>query len=429
MTQNDLAWQKLFRDHKIIDSIEQYGEFTISSREINVYREARLMTKFDHHANLPVLFQDNHLAILPISRGSYVIAEFDAYMKFENDDSPDIEYISFPENIQSIDFENITSEATAINCAYVSGIFNHFLEDEELLPTVSGRMGSGTFNFNINHLKNNNQINLIVSGSQIEIDGGYEGINSLSLIEAKNSISSDFLIRQLYYPFRLWSHKIEKEVASIFLTYSNGIFHLYKYRFEDHHHYNSLVLMRHKRYSLENRDISMNDIQKILASTASIKEPEVPFPQADSFERLLNLCELLYHKIELSKDDVTTTYDFDARQTDYYTNAGRYLGVIDKKKDNSIHYCLTAEGEKLFTLNYKNRQLRLIELILQHYVFAEALTLYIERAEPPTKDTIVKLMKTANLYHIDTDITFNRRASTVLGWINWILNNLADSCF
>jgi hypothetical protein len=427
MTQNDLAWEKLFRDHKIIDSINQYGEFTISSREINVYREARLMTKFDHYANLPALFQDNYLAILPISRGGYIIAKFDAYMKFENGDIPDIEYISFPENIQSIDFENITSEATAINCAYVSGIFEHFLEEEELLPTVSGRMGSGSFNFNINHLKNNNRVKIIVDGSQLEIDGGYEGVNSLSLIEAKNSISSDFLIRQLYYPFRLWNHRIEKKVSSIFLTYSNGIFHLYKYRFEDHHHYNSLTLVKQKRYSLESRDISVDDIQKILASTALIKEPKIPFPQADSFERLINLCELLYHKIELSKDNVTTNYDFDTRQTDYYTNAGRYLGLIDKKKDNGIHYCLTAEGGELFTLNYKNRQLRLIELILQHSVFAEALTLYLERAEPPTKDKIVELMKRANLYHIDTDITFNRRASTILGWINWILNVLENS--
>ncbi len=31
-----------------------------------------------------------------------------------------------------------------------------------------------------------------VKNSQIEIDGGYEGLESLSLIEAKNSLSKDF---------------------------------------------------------------------------------------------------------------------------------------------------------------------------------------------------------------------------------------------
>ena len=31
-----------------------------------------------------------------------------------------------------------------------------------------------------------------VNNSQIEIDGGFEGVETLSLIEAKNSLSDDF---------------------------------------------------------------------------------------------------------------------------------------------------------------------------------------------------------------------------------------------
>lgn len=167
------------------------------------------MTKFDHHNNLPTLFQKNQLSVLPVTRGSYVIAKFDAYQTFQSFDESPVEHLAFPENIQSIDFENITSEATAINCAYVSGIFAHFLEEDALLPTVSGRMNSGTFNFKINSLNEPPELrNLNVVNSQVEIDGGYEGSRSLALIEAKNSISSDFLVRQLYYLFRLWKNNI-----------------------------------------------------------------------------------------------------------------------------------------------------------------------------------------------------------------------------
>ena len=42
-------------------------------------------------------------------------------------------------------------------------------------------MSSLDFNFNIN--AKNGLLNVNVQNSQIEIDGGYEGINSLSLIE------------------------------------------------------------------------------------------------------------------------------------------------------------------------------------------------------------------------------------------------------
>ncbi len=421
-TKNDSAWEKLFKQHKIIENIKKDGQFIINSRAINEFREARLMTKFDYRSNLPTLFQENQLSILPITRGDYAIAGFEAYKSFEqNSDSP-IEYLKFPEHIQSIDYENITSEATAVNCAYVSGIFAHFLEEEELLPTVSGRMSSESFDFEITDLKHSNLINLNVVNSQIEIDGGYEGIGSLSLIEAKNSISSDFLVRQLYYPFRLWENKIAKEVKPIFLIYTNGIFYLYEYNFENPQNYNSLVLIKQQRYSLETKDISLEDIQNILKTTITVSEPEIPFPQADSFERVINLCELLNEQTELTKDDVTTTYDFDKRQTDYYTNAGRYLGLIEKKNDDGIKFFLTDEGKSLFKRNYKQRQLRLVELILKHSAFSNSLALYFKKVDVPTKSEIVEIMRHSNLYNVNTEKTFSRRASTILGWINWILS-------
>ena len=331
ITKNDCAWEKLFDKYKIIENINKDGQFIINSWSINEFREARLMTKFDHHNNLPTLFQENQLSILPITRGDYVIAKFEAYKSLEQHDDEPIEYLKFPEHIQSIDYKNITGEATVINSAYISGIFAQFFEEEELLPTVNGRMSSEAFNFDIKNLKNSNLINLDVVNSQIEIDGGYEGIGSLSLIEAKNSISSDFLVRQLYYPFRLWKNKVSKEVKSIFLIYTNGIFSLYEYKFENPKNYNSLVLIKHKRYSLEANDITLCDIQHILQATKVVKEPEIPFPQADSFERVINLCELLraYLLIKSFKPD--------------------YLIRLNKKHDCNVQFAtLTHELAHLY---------------------------------------------------------------------------------
>ncbi|WP_423231967.1 hypothetical protein PVA48_15010 [Akkermansia sp. JRP_AM1] len=51
---NDIAWEQIFEKHRILDAIKSKGRVTISSTDINEFREARLMTKFDHRSQLPI---------------------------------------------------------------------------------------------------------------------------------------------------------------------------------------------------------------------------------------------------------------------------------------------------------------------------------------------------------------------------------------
>lgn len=418
-TKNDVAWGQLFEQLDIVNQISKEGSFEITAKDINKVREARLMTKFDHKTNLPKIFLDNKLSILPITRGSYVISQFEAYKNFE-DINGEINRVNFPEHIVSIDYDNITSEATAINCAYVSGILRDFTEDEALVPTVNGRMSSKTFDFNIQNRVTNKKMPITVINSQIEIDGGYEGIQSLALIEAKNSISSDFLIRQLYYPYRLWSSNIHKQVKPIFLVYSNGIYNLYEYKFEDDTNYNSLYLVKQKNYSIEAGDITLDDIINVYKDIEIIPEPEIPFPQANSFKRIINLCELLYQN-NMTKDDITMNYDFDPRQTNYYTDAARYLGVVNKKRENgNIEFFLNDEGQAIFKLRYKARQLKFVEIILKHKPFYDAFTKCLNSGEIPSKNEVVRIMESTSVYGISSENTYGRRASSITGWLNWI---------
>lgn len=420
-TKNGRAWKKLFDKYNIISNIEKNGVFEITSSQINEFREARLMTKFDHKKNLPKLFSKNKLSILPITRGTYLISQFDAYKNFEEIDS-EVVRISFPTYIESIDFENITSEATALNCAYVSGMLGDFMEDEKILPTVSGRMSSDSFEFNIINTETRLKKNIAVINSQIEIDGGYEGVETLALIEAKNSISDDFLVRQLYYPYRLWNNKISKKVKPLFLTYSNGIFSFYEYEFQEPDNYNSLILLKQQNYSIEQTKINFQDIVKVFQHLTLVEEPDIPFPQADYFKRIINLCELL-NENELTREEITTNYDFDPRQTNYYSDAGRYLGLIEKRMENSeIIFSLTDEGERLFRLKYKARQLKFVELILRHKVFNEVFRKHITYGKMPDRKEIIETMKNSELFNVRSEATFHRRASTVIAWINWILD-------
>jgi hypothetical protein len=419
-SKNDLAWEQIFEKYEIIDAIERSSCFEISSSEINEFREARLMTKFDHRSQIPKLFADNNLSILPVSRGGYIIGEFEIFHKL-SEDNIEVEKITFPHFIETLDYQDITSEATAINCAFISQIIHDFTGEDSLYPTVSGRMSSSSFDFKIDS-KDQSFIKVSVGKSQIEIDGGYEGSNSLNLIEAKNYICNDLLIRQLFYPYKLWTGKINKKVRPIFLTYTNGIFHLREYTFTDSGHYNSLQLVQQRKYAVQDGVMNIEIIQQILNTTVIKDEPEVPVPQADSFERVINLCELLNEKYTLTKEQITQNYNFVPRQADYYFNAGRYLGLLQRKEENGATiFCLTQEGSDLFNLSIFNRQIKFIELILSHSMFNHTLCAYFKNGIKPAKKDIIQIMYNANLGDI-ADETYKRRASTVVSWINWIID-------
>lgn len=416
---NDEAWELLFKKYSLLDRIERDGRVVISAERIREVREPRLMTKFDHKANLPQIFLNNGLSILPITRGRYIISSFEAYKTFEQPET-EPEKVFVPDYLQSLAPQFLTSEAIALNFAGASGILKDFLEDEKIMPTVNGRMSSGAFEFDIETKTGRSHVE--VSNSQIEIDAGYEGIRYLSLFEAKKmDLAEDFLIRQLYYPYRTWKDRTTKEVKPIFLIYSNGLFDLYQYQFENPQNYNSLKLVKRKKYIIAT-EILLEDIESLLKNTPIVQEPEIPFPQANSMDRLINLLQLLGEGA-LKKQNITEEYAFNERQTNYYTDAGRYLGFIYKSRDTdkNVEFSLTPLARQLLEMRYKERQLLIVRQILKHQVFNQVLKRHLESGEMPDLWTIIEIMKESNLYHVEKDSTYGRRASTVTGWVNWIL--------
>lgn len=415
------AWEQLFKKYSILDVVQEHGNFIITAKQIKEFREPRLMTKFDHSENLPEIFKKNSLSIMPISRNDFIISNHQMFSEIK-DINQDIVHVEFPKYIQSIIPDRITSEAIALNCAYLTGMLEDFLEDEQIVPTVSGRMASSRFSFQILNTSTEAYDEIIVDNSQIEIDGAYEGIHYLSLVEAKRNINTDFLIRQLYYPYRLWTSKVDKKVRVIYFVYSNDIFSFFEYQFDDYNKYNSLRLIKQKNYSLEDISITFKDITNISDEVQYVDEPEIPFPQADSFKRVINLCELISDN-EVTAADITSEFEFDPRQTQYYTRAAMYLGLIDKYFiDKQVKYKLSLLGLRIMSMKYVQRQLEFVKLILSHKVFHISFVHYLYLGRQLYRKEVVKYMKECNLYHIESEETYERRASTILSWINWIIN-------
>ncbi|GEO27240.1 hypothetical protein AAC03nite_30250 [Alicyclobacillus acidoterrestris] len=420
MGKNDSAWETLFERYDILSHIAQTGFYEIDAATIRTVREPRLMSKFDHHTNLPDIFRRHGLCILPISRSRYIIGPFHAYQQMYDAVHAKPTRVHFPAHITSINPCNLYSESVALHCAYVCGMIDDLL-GEPSLPTVSGRMSSSDFSFTIRTESGSNQC-ISVSKSQIEIDAGYESAHSFLVVEAKNESASDFLIRQLYYPYRLWQDKLNKRVIPVFFTYSNDIFSFFVYEFDEVSNYNSLHLVQRRDYVIAHEEITLDDVVYVLDSTPTVAEPTVAFPQADTFLRLIDLLGLLVNR-DLEKDFITTNYSFDKRQTNYYTAAGMYLGLIERYVDEHHAVCfrLTPRGRKIMALPYKQKYLSIVTTILEHAVFQRVLREYMATGALPDVSRVVEHMQACGVYGIDAESTYRRRAQTVLKWIEWII--------
>lgn len=419
MGKNDTAWEILFERHDIIDNVRKNGHFYIKASEIKTVREPRLMCKFDHRTNLPELFAKNQLAILPVSRSEYVIGSFDMFKDVKYQPALSPTRIGFPSYLQSLRYSELHSESVSLHAAHVAGMFSNLMEDckEPFIQTVSGRMGSGAFQFQIHTAHGLDEVT--VAGSQIEVDGGYESQSVFLLLEAKKERVTDFNIRQLYYPYRVWKKKLKKPVIPVFFTHSTDIFSFFVYEFREESVFNSISLVAEKHFIIDDERITMEDMKNLADSAQTVVEDErIPFPQANNFERVVDLLGLLYEN-DLSKEDITTNYNFTDRQTDYYTNIGRYLQLVDKYRgDDGIYFQLNNEGRRILSLPFKQKYLALITKVFEHAPFKLAFQEWMSNGYI-TPEKVVDLMKKTNV-NVQAESTYHRRAQSLIAWINWI---------
>lgn len=418
------AWKALIDKYNILEEIRKNGSFHIKASQIKQFKEPRLMAKWDSTDALPKVLRDNKINILPESRSSYVIGDFLLYQEI-----PELEehvtqmaHVELPD-YESIDVNNISSEANAINVLLLTGILDDFLNTNGNVATFNGRMGTGKFDFVVNTTRNIKR-KISVNHAQCEIDGGFENEESVVIMEAKNVIHEDFHVRQLYYPYRLWKNKVNKPIRLIFSVYSNMIYRLFEYRFNILEDYSSIELIQTKNYSLQDTTISIDDLLQVRKNTLvetddNMDNTNVPFIQANSMERIISLLENMYEN-PMTSQQIAELMDFEPRQSDYYYNAGKYLGLFKKiSEDNQHVVVLTPLGNKVFKLNYKKRQLKIVELILKHQIFSVFFDRIIETGKMPDKQDIEEEMR---VLHVCGEGQIPRRASSVYGWIKWMFH-------
>jgi len=88
----------------------------------------------------------------------------------------------------------------------------------------------------------------------VEVDLGCEGRNDIILIEAKTGEPRDFIVRQLFYPYRKWRLEIPKKTTRPLFFCSleiagKRLYKFWEYEFTDDGQYQSLRLKRGGEFS------------------------------------------------------------------------------------------------------------------------------------------------------------------------------------
>ena len=416
------SWQLLFERHAILDHVAQYGSFEISARQINTVREARLMAKFDESHNLPQIFRNHNLTILPISRGSYTIGPYTTFqaLDYANHDTP-LRPIRIP-TLDTLQSHDIHSEAEALLFLRNSGIWAEICGSPDVYATLQGRRASGHFQFTIARTTPPRQATITVDNAQIEIDAGYETRTQVFLCEAKNRPVSELNIRQLYYPYRFAQTLTTKPIIPLAVIYSNYTFFVTRFTVNDPRDFNSLTVSKRYAYTIDTTPLTFSDLELIWHQTqpaAATAYADIPFPQADNLLLVIHLVKKIA-RAPLTTSEITEFLGYDKRQADYYANAGRWLGLLDAHKQ------ITQRGTQFTQATPHHQKIQLITTLFATPFFYEMAKFLITQHTVPTKDFIFAQMQSHTQLGAYNQTTQRRRANTVYSWLRWVSQQLHD---
>ncbi len=370
------------------------------------------MASMDSSTSLPALFRDRGLFVLPVSNGKYVIVRGKGYETTAEITNP---AETFPSTLpfQPVAPSVGVGEMQFVDQAYNAGLLEHFMHVDGLYLSVRGRKFSPPFDFQVG-----DSPPLHVRGVQVEIDGGFEGEHVLVVLEAKVDWVGDFIIRQLYYPYRFWRESLrdlrtEKDVRPVFMNYdtTSQTFSFWQYRFRVPENYSSIELERNGRFVLEWKPLSIYRLTSVSPEVEGRRQ--LIAPQADDVAKFAELPFLVARGIATAAG-FAEHFGIVNRQGSYYGQAAEALGLVRLR---GTTYTLTEEGIAYVQRPVPERNEMLCRMMLGIPIFYEALTTML--FAPNRTIDREKLMELIRIQGY-TGTVLGRRTRTLLAWFEWM---------
>ena len=376
-------------------------------------QEPRLMTKFDARGARPEALRENGLFLLPETNGSYLLLREDGYCDLPAIKSADVHEFEAKFPFPLVSLRDATSEMSQLDRLFQCKLIEQIIGTDEIFATIRGRRFAPHFDYRVGELGE-----FSARGIQYEVDQGYETRDEIILFEAKNTTPQDFLIRQIYFPFRVYWNRFGKRVRLFFFNYNgtSGINSFHEYRFADPQQYRSIEICNSQHFRVRfpaDAPRTLGDWLKLTPAIATNGNWEVP--QADDFAKIIDFPL----QIAAGCNDsglIAGAFDFSERQSSYYRRAAEQMGLIQG-------YNLTDEGRSYIEMSAGERQEKMIALLLKQPVIRHAIESALNG-----DGTIDRAAVAASIdkYSLLSGDTINRRAISVISWLRWLETTLGE---
>ena len=419
------AWEIVLSSLGVSEELSKLGYVEIQATELKRMSglEPRILAKMDFSSQRPKSFVERNLNILPIQNGNYRIGQFDVFKKIEKTKNEPI-FVNSPMNFQSIS-DVTSSEGIALRKAEISTMIDRF-SGEHVVHTFSGRERSPNFDFRVkNYDKSYSTIN--VSGVQIEVDGGFEGENSIYIFEVKNQSAEDFNVRQLYFPYRTYMAKATKPIRCIYLVHAYDVFNFFEYRFVDPLNMSSIELVQSQSYYLKNPVIKLEQV--LISNPKKVWRPpnEVPFPQADLITAVIEIVKIAGAS-GVTTDELIESLEFTSRQLEvgggYYPNAAKYLGLAYFDNSGLQAKLIASEDFQSAARSGDSEVTSLvISRISQIPGVRGILDIWVKENRIASLNEVVTEMQVFIQFSSLSETTQKRRAQTIRAWCIWVIQH------
>jgi hypothetical protein len=406
------AWDELFRVLQLQDQLRESEIVTITAETIKsvTRREPRLMTKFDTRESRPSRL--DNVTILPLSNGEYALLNGDGYydvpkpakIKVWNKPRRAPHLVTLPWDTGP------ASESQALDMAAAAGILDDFFGETNPHLTIRGRLRSPQFGLRFQCVTR--ELTLQVNGVQIEVDSGFEG-ERVHLVEAKLGNRTNFHVRQLYFPVRMWSAMVaDKPVSAAFLTWSNRCVSIRSFRFDPIDLYQSIKPVDCVDYLLDEPD-QIPTLPELIESTSPcLVSAGIPFPQADDVRRVIDMVDAIGAGVS-NRAAIANRYNFHGRQADYYANAAAYLGLLER---NAGGFELSPIGQQFRRAPLNRRYEIFLRQLVARPVFRPIAEHFATSGSLPSHEQVSGIVSAVTSL---TGATSMRRARTALSWMRW----------
>jgi hypothetical protein len=396
-------WEKIF-EVKGFDLARDSHFITADEIKAITGAEPRVMAKIDAAADLPDVFRRNGYFILPVKNGRYAIVRGEGFHPLEPVGTPAEKHVS------RVRFHLTTAargagEMQYLDYSFYSGAIEKIIGKSPLYQSIRGREYSRAFQFRVNRTP------LRAASVQFEVDSGLEGKDSIVLIEAKIKTPVDFIVRQLFYPFRHFSLvSPDKQIIPVFFTYepADMVYHFWIYEFTDPSDYNSIRLKEARSLKiLIRKEFELHDIK-----SRGIARKKDLIPQANDLNKVIELVFKVNEGVDNYRS-IAGHFHFNERQSSYYREAAEALGLICSL-DNK--YRLTDTGKELVSLPAEQRNRFMVDLLSDFDLIKEGLGIL----QAKNKLTAPDLERIISRRRKLSGTTVSRRAGSLSAWFKWI---------